>query len=100
MIKDIYKKYNQERIETKKDINNRERIELLATLEDLKLNKLVKSKKTGKVGVLKVENTSFMANEIKFYPLRKDGNISKVNEYCFYEKVDEEYEPFLEENNE
>jgi alpha-N-acetylglucosamine transferase len=62
MIKDIYKKYNQERTETKKDINNREKIELIATLEDLNLNKLVKSKKTGKVGVLKVEQTSFMAN--------------------------------------
>lgn len=96
MIKDIYKKYNQERIETKKDINNRERIELLATLEDLNLNKLVKSKKTGKVGVLKVEQTSFMANEIKFYPFRKDGELSKINEYCYYADVDENFEPFLE----
>lgn len=100
MIKEIYQKYSQERTETKKEINNRERIELLATLEDLNLNKLVKSKKTGKVGVLKVEETSFMANEIKFYPLRKDGNISKVNEYCFYNDVEENYEPFLEEENE
>jgi len=100
MIKEIYQKYSQERTETKKDINNRERIELLATLEDLKLNKLVRSKKTGKVGVLKVEETSFMANEIKFYPLRKDGNISKVNEYCYYADVEENFEPYLEGNNE
>lgn len=100
MIKEIYQKYSQERTETKKEINNRERIELLATLEDLKLNKLVRSKKTGKVGVLKVEQTSFMANEIKFYPFRKDGELSKINEYCYYADVEENFEPFWEEENE
>ena len=48
-------------------------------------DKKVKRKRTGVIGFLKVAECSFFhAHEIKFYPLTKDGNISKVAKYHGY----------------
>ena len=43
-------------------------------------NKTVRVKKDGKIGVLRVEESSYGCPfEIKFYPLKKDGGVSQMS---------------------
>ena len=58
-------------------------------LTELGLGGLVKRKRDGKIGKLRV----WAYNDIRFFPFRKDGTLSARTD-GFVSRVEEEYEPY------
>lgn len=95
-IEEIYNKYWEMRKKVNEElekIREEERNALEKSLEELNLAGMVRRKGNGHIGKLSV-SYSYGGNRIEFYPLTKKGEISKRNEYFYYQNVETEFEPY------
>lgn len=89
-IKELSKDYAKAKIELENEYKNN----VKKRLQDLGLDKLVKRKDDGKIGVLGPDG---VRAEVEFYPLTKKGT-KRIYSEGYICEVEAEFEPYNEES--
>ncbi len=87
-IKELRKDYAKAKIELENEYKNN----VKKRLQDLGLDKLVKRKDDGKIGVLELDGV-----RVEFYPLTKKGT-KRIYSEGYICEVEAEFEPYNEES--
>lgn len=87
-IRELRKDYAEAKIELENEYKNN----VKKRLHELGLDKLVRRKDDGKIGVLELDG-----NRVEFYPLKKNGT-KRIYSEGYICEVETEFEPYNEES--